>query len=180
MRLAGILSGLITGILGLLLGSLLDPNKLSSLSRISRLDMYVSAALFLITLGLYLATVYAYDRLLVPTRFWAEKTAKKDMHVYGQFRLRPDPVLGRIDAELAARVIYPSVLAAWTFLAFRTYLHSFRASLIALGVLIVFLIGSGQLELEVDIEELRRKIEREDQNKAPDDTDSGSLGTNPV
>ncbi len=78
MKLAGVLGGLITAILTFLLGSRLDPEKLSSLNYASRLSIWVSAGLSLVALGLYLAIMYAFDRLLMPTRFWAEKAAKKD------------------------------------------------------------------------------------------------------
>jgi phosphohistidine phosphatase SixA len=105
MKLAGVLGGLITGILGLLLGSLLDPEKLSSLGCASRLDTYISAGLFLVALGLYLATMYAYDRLLMPTRFWAEKAARKDRRWLVQ---RPP--------SSATWVLYQNMIRVWNWL----------------------------------------------------------------
>ncbi len=105
MKLAGLLGSLITGILGLLLGSLLDTKKVSALDRASQLDVYVSAGLFLVALGLYLATMYAYDRLLMPTRFWAEKAARKDRRWLVQ---RPP--------SSATWVLYQNMIRVWNWL----------------------------------------------------------------
>ena len=83
-------------------------------------------------------------------------------------------------ADHYAQQMVRPVLAAWTLLAVRPDLNASRAVSIALGVLILFLVGSHWLTPRVDLEELKSKREQEDQEKASDDTDSSSLGTNPV
>jgi hypothetical protein len=101
MKLAGVLGGLITGILSLLLGSLLDSQRMKALMCTSGVGVYVASALFLVALGLYLATVYAYDRLLMPTR-WAEKAARLERRWLVQ---RPP--------SSAAWVLYQNMVRVW-------------------------------------------------------------------
>jgi phosphohistidine phosphatase SixA len=72
MEIAKLLSVFITTALGFLLGSLIDQQKMDYLSE-NQWAFYVSAGLFFTAASLYLATMYAYDRLLMPTRFWGEK-----------------------------------------------------------------------------------------------------------
>jgi phosphohistidine phosphatase SixA len=77
MQLAGIIGSLILFFMGLLLGWLAEPDKLLGLSRV---PVYLSLAFFLTSLLLYLATLYAYDRLLMPSRFWGEKVKFRPKH----------------------------------------------------------------------------------------------------
>ncbi len=49
----------------------------------------------------------------------AGNQSKVGLHVGGQFRNRPREVARLINEPFAAGVIYPAVLAAWTFLALR-------------------------------------------------------------
>src|SRR5262249_16353261 len=66
---------LLTASLGFLLGSLIDQSKLSRdpPDPALRWWLYASLVCFLGSAMLYLATVYAYDRLLMPKRFWGER-----------------------------------------------------------------------------------------------------------
>lgn len=77
MKLAGILGSLITGILVFLLKSILDKD-FPKLDQISQTGVFISVVFFFIALGLYLATMYAYDRLMMPIRFWAERAERKE------------------------------------------------------------------------------------------------------
>jgi phosphohistidine phosphatase SixA len=72
MDIAKLLSAFITTALGFLLSSLIDQNKMNYICEY-KWALYTSAGLFLAAVGLYLATMYAYDRLLMPTRFWGHK-----------------------------------------------------------------------------------------------------------
>lgn len=74
MKLAGILGGLIIAILTFLLKSLLDPDYLSKLTDAAQIALFLSAGLFFVALGLYLGTMYSYDRLMMPIRYWAERS----------------------------------------------------------------------------------------------------------
>jgi phosphohistidine phosphatase SixA len=91
MESAKLLSAVITLVLTALLGLLLDPAKWDALGR---KDHPVQASLlgwsyngqtatqiaFVMLLGalaLYLLTMYSYDRLLMPTRFWAEGRSER-------------------------------------------------------------------------------------------------------
>lgn len=72
--------------------------------------------------------------------------------IHGQFRLRPPPVNGFIGNTLAARVIYPAVLAAWTFVA----LVSVVGLWASVPALLIFGLGFGvfhRLNLEGEVEE---------------------------
>ena len=66
------------------------------------------------------------------------------MDIYGQFRSRPEYVAGFINKLLAASVIYPAVLAAWTYLALvhtGPELDPVRAIVVTEIAIVVFIIG---------------------------------------
>lgn len=69
---AKLLGGVITVVLGALLALLFDENKREALKGARQVGVWGSAGLLLAAVALYLATVYAYDTLLMPPRFWAE------------------------------------------------------------------------------------------------------------
>jgi hypothetical protein len=71
METAKLLSGIITFTLGAVLGFLLDGAKWDKLT--ARSSVQIAAVLLLAALVLYLATMYAYDTLLMPDRFWGER-----------------------------------------------------------------------------------------------------------
>lgn len=91
---------------------------------------------FVITLGLFFYEFYGIKKCTHIIR--AGIDLEKELNVCdGQFTRRPPGVAGFISEPLAAGVIYPAVLAAWTFIAFAfSQLHD--AAKWALGV---FLIG---------------------------------------
>jgi hypothetical protein len=75
MDIAKLLGGFMTLVLG---GVVLAPGRLGELSRGGhRWAVYVAAVSFLIAIGLYLRTMYAYDSLLMPTRFWAQSFGRR-------------------------------------------------------------------------------------------------------
>jgi len=88
MESAKLLSAVITLSLTALLGVLLDTSRwstlgspkasLGGLSYSGQAAIQVAFVLLLAALALYLLTMYAYDRLLMPPRFWAEGPAHRD------------------------------------------------------------------------------------------------------
>jgi hypothetical protein len=106
METAKLLSGVITFALGALLALLLDPEKWKKVTAPGPLQ--VASGLLLAALVLYLATMYAYDRLLMPDRFWGER------------RPRPDALFQRGAGWLvqrppssAAWVLYVNMMRVW-------------------------------------------------------------------
>ena len=83
MDTAKVLATVITFGLGALLGVLLDPNKCQLPT--CRVPAQLSAGLLFASLVLYLASMYAYDRLMMPDRFWA------DRRPHGTVRIEPRP-----------------------------------------------------------------------------------------
>jgi hypothetical protein len=87
MESAKLLSAVITLALTALLGTLLDTNRWIGLERrtadLPGLDPYnaqlgatIAFVLLLAALAVYLVTMYSYDRLLMPTRFWGESSGR--------------------------------------------------------------------------------------------------------
>ena len=71
---------------------------------------------FVITLGLFFYEFYGIKKC--GALIEAGQKLEKELNITdGQFTKRPPGVLGLINEPLAAGVIYPAVLAAWTFLA---------------------------------------------------------------
>jgi hypothetical protein len=104
MDIAKLLGGFITLVLG---GVVLAPGRLDELSRGGdRWAVYVAAVSFLIAIGLYLRTMYAYDTLLMPKRYWGE----------GAPGGRTPRWLVRRPPSDAAWVLYQNMLHVWTFL----------------------------------------------------------------
>jgi len=60
---------------------------------------------------------------------------EKELGITGQFRSRPHDAAGFINEPFATSIIYPAVLAAWTYLAFifAPPMGSILASLVFLG-----------------------------------------------
>jgi hypothetical protein len=65
------------------------------------------------------------------------KQLEFDLHTDGQFSLRPRSVAGFLNEPLAAGIIYPAVLGAWTFVALYTVWPEFRGP----AAILVFLTG---------------------------------------
>lgn len=71
---------------------------------------------FVISIGLFSFELYGIRKCthLIVLGYWLEEK----LGIRGQFHHRPDGVVfGLIDEPFAAGIIYPAVLAAWTFLA---------------------------------------------------------------
>jgi hypothetical protein len=91
-----------------------DQKKMESMQQIFR---PIGAFGFVITLGLFFYELYGIKKCTHLIR--AGKTLENDLGIRnGQFMQRPPGVAILINEPLAAGVIYPAVLAAWTFLFF--------------------------------------------------------------
>ena len=75
----------------------------------------VGAFGFLITLGLFFYEIYGIKKCHGLIK--AGQKIEDQMRIRGQFKGRPREVAGFINEPFAGGVIYPAVLAAWTFLA---------------------------------------------------------------
>jgi tetratricopeptide (TPR) repeat protein len=98
----------------------------------------------IITLGLFAYEIYGIQKChcIIETG----KSMEKGMCISGQFRNRPRavrlPIVGEfINEPLASGIIYPAVLASWTFVALY-FLYPQKAGIIAVLVFLVFFLLS--------------------------------------
>jgi hypothetical protein len=75
MDVAKVFGGVVTLAVGIVLNLLADPKRVAALPH--RPAAYLAAAALATALVLYVSTLYAYDSLLMPTRFWATVVAKR-------------------------------------------------------------------------------------------------------
>ncbi len=108
MDIAKLLSVFITTALGFLLGSFIDKAKVEYISNYIW-ALHVSAVMFFVSIVLYLATMYAYDRLLMPTRFWGEAPPPKKP------QQRPHWLVWRPPSS-AVWVLYQNMMRIWKYL----------------------------------------------------------------
>jgi hypothetical protein len=105
MDTAKTLSGVITFGLGALLSLLLDPEKWSKVQ--PHAPVQIAAGLLLASLILYLASMYSYDRLLMPDRFWGERRPRRSGSRRGRRWLVQRP------PSSAAWVLYVNMMRVW-------------------------------------------------------------------
>jgi hypothetical protein len=105
---ATVLGGVITVVLSALLAVLFDEKKWGALADSGGLPgqvaAQVAAGLLLAAIALYLASVYAYDRLLMPPRFWGE--AGRGRSVRGRALVRRPP-------SSSVWVLYQNMQRVW-------------------------------------------------------------------
>ena len=101
MGIAQLLGAFITLVLS---GVVLDPDRLNDLGRGWAVSL--SAVLFLGAIALYAATMYAYDSLLMPSRFWAESPATP----------RAAPRTVRRPPSSVNWILYENMLRLWNWL----------------------------------------------------------------
>jgi len=111
MEIAKLLGVAITTVLAFLLGYLVDETKVAGLRNYwgAELALRLSTVAFLIATALYLATMYAYDRLLMPTRFWGEARPPGDPDE------RPKWLVWRPPSS-ALWVLYQNMMRVWRYL----------------------------------------------------------------
>ena len=136
METAKLLSGVITFGLGALLAVLLDPDKWTKVA--VRGPLQVAAGLLLAALVLYLATMYAYDRLLMPDRFWGERRPPPA----APFR-RGGGWLVQRPPSSSAWVLYVNMMRVWRGL----FTSATACVVTALGMLSATVLHLGRLQL---------------------------------
>jgi hypothetical protein len=72
---------------------------------------------FAVTLGLLSYELYGIKKCAALIE--AGKQIENALHIHGQFTERPQNIAGVINEPFAAGIIYPTVLAAWMYLALR-------------------------------------------------------------
>jgi phosphohistidine phosphatase SixA len=105
MTLANLLSGFITAGIALLLGLLADKDKIQALG-VQALVVFLAAGSLLLAVGFYLLTMFSYDSLLMPTRFWAEAPSG--------LRHRPPWIVARPPSG-AHWILYQNMIRVWQF-----------------------------------------------------------------
>jgi phosphohistidine phosphatase SixA len=109
MDVAKVLGGLLPTALSFLLASLIDPSKLKREPPDPLLWAYLYVALTCLFTAslLYLLTVYAYDQLLMPKRFWSESPGAPDK--------RPRWLVWRPPSS-ATWILYQNMIRVWNSL----------------------------------------------------------------
>lgn len=123
MEIAKLLSVFITTALGFLLGTLIDENKMKYLCKYEW-ALYGSVISFMFAIVLYLMTMYSYDRLLMPSRFWAD--SKPPVNSY----FRPKWLVWRPPSS-AVWVLYQNMMRIWRYL--------FTGANVSVGIGLLFL-----------------------------------------
>lgn len=145
----------------LLLGQLPDPNQSSIIKQSSIILAAAGVFGFLVTLGLFTYELRGIQRCNALIE--AGKSLEDELNFQGQFRLRPGAVNGIIGTTFAARIIYPTVLAAWLFVALYGSVPD-RVVIIIAGVIFIGgVAGSFSLQLKSTLKELQK---RDSQRKA--------------
>jgi hypothetical protein len=139
------LAGVITLVLAALLAVLLDTERWGKLNQAKaafpapfdfsgRGAVQAAFGLLLAAIALYLMTMYAYDRLLMPTRFWAELPPRRDG------RPRGGKWLPRRPPSSSAWVVYRNMMRTW---------YTLFTSASVLATLALATLGAALLRLDV-------------------------------
>jgi hypothetical protein len=114
MESAKLLGGLLTIGITVLCGVLFDKSKFDELAG-TQWAVQLGTTFFLIAAVLYLATMYAYDTLLMPQRFWGEshpKRQRRPVHRRGGERRRHRWLVERPPSS-AAWILYQNMMRIW-------------------------------------------------------------------
>jgi hypothetical protein len=102
MALANVLSGFLTAGIGVFLALLADKEKIGALG-VQAAVVFVAAACLVLAVFLYLRTMFSYDTLLMPVRFWAETASGSG---------RPSWIVARPPSG-APWILYQNMLRIW-------------------------------------------------------------------
>ena len=94
---------------------------------------------FLITLGLFFYEIYGVKKCAALIN--AGKQLEDFLHITAQFQSRPQNVVRLINEPFAAGVIYPTVLAAWMYLALDIAWSQLAGIVAASGIIMVGVAG---------------------------------------
>jgi len=101
---AKILGVFATAVLGFMLNALLDAKKLEPM-RDWKFGVYAAAVAFFLAIVFYFASYYAYDRLLMPVRFWSEAAPRHRNRQPAWLVIRPP--------SSATWVLYQNMMHIW-------------------------------------------------------------------
>ena len=121
------------------------------------LSVLISVGLFgfLVTLGLFTYELRGIQRCNALIE--AGKDLENKLGFDGQFKLRPKAISGVIGTTLAARMIYPAVLAAFLFIALLKLIPEWVGGIVAALIFIGGMSASFSLPLHPTLEELKRE-----------------------
>jgi phosphohistidine phosphatase SixA len=126
MDTAKLLGGTITLGLGWILTYFPDVVKYCQLDRLQRILLGGAALLFFISIALFIATMYHYDSLLMPVRFWGASTSKDEE--------QPPWIVYRPPSS-STWIIYQNMLRIWNRIFMpATYYTGIAFLLLALAV----------------------------------------------
>jgi hypothetical protein len=129
--------------------------KLPNLEQPPTILLAVGVFGFLMTLGLFTYELRGIQRCngLIE----AGKVLERELGFQGQFRLRPGAINGLIGTTLAARIIYPGVLAAWSFVILYGIIPIWGEMIVGAIVFIGGIAGSFRLQLKPNWEEMQKQ-----------------------
>lgn len=133
---AKLLGAFSTGILTFILGTMGDTDKLAKLGQ-GRFLIFAAALALLLSILLYFASYYAYDRLLMPIRFWGEPPPRPLSRHPNWLVMRPP--------SSAAWVLYQNMMHVWS------WLFTPAVVLVCIGLM---LLGLAVLRPQPSIEEI--------------------------
>lgn len=110
---------------------------------------------YLVTLGLFTYELRGIQRCNALIE--AGKVLEKELGYQGQFQLRPRAINGIIGTTLAARIIYPAVLAAWSFEALYGLISNWGGMIVAAIAFCGGLANSFGPQLKPTREELQKR-----------------------
>jgi hypothetical protein len=113
---------------------------------------------FLVTMGLFAYELRGIQRCNALIQ--AGSALEDKLELLGQFRLRPKPIGGFIGTTFASQIIYPTVFAAWAFVALFGILPSWIVIYMSSLIFAVGFVGSSKLPLKISFNELE-KIDQE-------------------
>lgn len=122
MDVAKVLGGLVSLLFGLLARTVIDAEGFSNLSSCQQISLTFGLMLLILSIGLYLLTMYAYDLLLMPTRFWADRPRGRSRSKWLVWR----------PPSSSNKVLYQNMIRIWNNL-FRPATVSVMAALLLLG-----------------------------------------------
>jgi hypothetical protein len=107
MDVAKILGAINVPLLGFIVSSYLDKTKFGALQGVQKIALLIAFGCFLVSIGLYILTVYAYDSLLMPTSFWQERLPRSSKKRHRWLVWRPP--------SSAAWVLYQNMIRIWRY-----------------------------------------------------------------
>lgn len=132
-ELAKVFGSFIIGVMVFLAGVAFDTGKLTPLTGWQKIVLCGAAVCFALSGGLYFATIYAYDRLMMPSRFWGEKRGE-----------RPDWLVRRPPSSDTV-VVQQNMVRIWNRLFVPASFFGFAGSLLVVSVVLSRIVAPDSL-----------------------------------